>query len=86
MSYNTLADIYATPQVRFRRGNNHPTLGPYSETTPRALWWAKGKGLFLMGEVPLYSPLEGFYWSRSLRGLGTRWSHWLGIGAIGLVD
>ena len=27
--------------------------------------------------TPLLSPTEG---------LGTRWSHWLGIGAIGLVD
>ena len=26
------------------------------------------------------------YSGTSLRGLGARWSHWLGIGAIGLVD
>ena len=29
-------------------------LGPYSRTTPRALWWTWGGGRFLMGEVPLY--------------------------------
>jgi len=30
------------------------TLGPYSATMPRALWWSGGGGLFLMSEVSLY--------------------------------
>ena len=30
-----------------------PILGPYCRTIPRFLWWSKGRGLFLMIEVPL---------------------------------
>ena len=26
---------------------NSPSLGPYSRTMPRALWWSLGGGLFL---------------------------------------
>ena len=29
-------------------------LGPYSRTTPRALWWSWGGWHFRMSEVPLY--------------------------------
>jgi len=36
---------------------NTPHLGPYSRTIPRILWWSKGARLFLMSEVPLYSPV-----------------------------
>ena len=35
---------------------NTTLLGPYSRTVPRALWWSKGGGLFLLSEVPLFSP------------------------------
>ena len=34
---------------------NTPLLGPYSRLMPRDLWWSKGRGVFLMSEVPLYS-------------------------------
>jgi len=30
-----------------------PPLGPYSRTMPRALWWPRGGGQFLMSGVPL---------------------------------
>ena len=33
------------------------------------------------GRAPPWGPTVGL-----VSGLGTRWSHWLGIGAIGLVD
>ena len=33
--------------------SDSPLLGPYSRTLPRVLWWSKGRGLFLMSEVPL---------------------------------
>ena len=29
------------------------SLGLYSRTMPWALWWSKGRGLFLMGQVLL---------------------------------
>jgi len=32
---------------------NSAPLGPYIRTMPRALWWSKGAGLFLISEVPL---------------------------------
>ena len=32
---------------------NTPLLGPYRRTTPRALWWPEGGGLFCMNEEPL---------------------------------
>ena len=31
---------------------NNPSLGPYSRTMARALWWSYGGALFLMSEVP----------------------------------
>ena len=34
---------------------NTPLLGPYKRTMFKALWRSWGGGLFLMGEVPLYS-------------------------------
>ena len=34
---------------------NTPLLGAYSRTLPRFLWWSYEGGLFLMGEVPLYT-------------------------------
>ena len=34
---------------------NTPLLRPYSRTIPRVLWWFYGRGLFLIGEVPLYA-------------------------------
>ena len=34
---------------------NSAPLGHYSRSLPRALWWSKGGGVFLMSEVPLYS-------------------------------
>jgi len=37
---------------------NSLSLGPYSRTVPRALWWSEGGGRFLMSEVPLYRWLE----------------------------
>ena len=33
---------------------NTPLLGSYSRTSPRAIWWSWGGGLFLLSEVPLY--------------------------------
>ena len=30
-----------------------PTIGPYSRTIPRALWWFQGVWLFLVSEVTL---------------------------------
>ena len=30
-----------------------PPLGPYRRPMPRVLWWSKGVGCLLMGEVPL---------------------------------
>ena len=33
---------------------NRATLGTYSRTMPKALWWSSEGVLFLMSEVPLY--------------------------------
>ena len=49
------------PSVRLQgylAHKNPPLLGPFSRPIPRALWWSKGGGLFLMSEVPLYGGLE----------------------------
>ena len=35
----------------FMRKN--PSLGPYSRTISRILWWSQWEELFLMGEAPL---------------------------------
>jgi len=34
---------------------NRSTLGPCSRPAPRALWWSRGGGRFLMSEVALYT-------------------------------
>ena len=73
------------------------TLGPYRRPKPRVLGGPRRVGVF-MGEVHLYIVGANSWgingrvkdgviapcWVRC--GLGPRWSHWLGIGAIGLVD
>ena len=68
---------------------------------PRALGRPSKGGQFFMSEPPLYRCVSHSVYAASLRcsvravdlrapgtvcRLGTRWSHWLGIGAIGLVD
>ena len=64
---------------------------------PRVLGGGSGGGRFLVSEVPLYPPRggpavsfrpeAGLLWLGGARqgSEGTRWSHWLGIGAIGLA-
>ena len=45
----------SNPKPKPYRGSsltrNTPSLGTYSRTKPRALWWAQGERLFLMSEV-----------------------------------
>ena len=64
VSVSTTVTTFECPSHLFRgsgvglyRGTslirNNPTLGPYSRTIPRVLWWSGGGGLFLMSEVPL---------------------------------
>ena len=41
------------------------SLGPYSRSMPRAIWWSEGGLPFLMSEVPLQSEHR---WTRAARG------------------
>ena len=58
-SHNLAFTVLYVPYRGTSLTKNSACLGPYSRTGPKAFCWSWGGVLFLVSEVPLYSPDSG---------------------------